>query len=149
MPTTLLQHLQHTFTRENLQKQFPDVRKVILFGEGYGPKIQACGGRYRKDVSFILFDVWIDGWWLEKQSVLDIASALDIEHTINQRIMTTGEIVEFVKSKPKSYIAEDRELVMEGIIARSVPLMLFRNHKTPIMFKLKVRDFPDISEDAA
>lgn len=149
MPTTLLQHLQHTFTRENLQKQFPDVRKVILFGEGYGPKIQACGGRYRKDVSFILFDVWIDGWWLEKQRVLDIASALDIEHTINQRIMTTGEIVEFVKSKPKSYIAEDRELVMEGIIARSVPLMLFRNHKTPIMFKLKVRDFPDISEDAA
>lgn len=125
------------------------MRKVILFGEGYGPKIQACGGRYRKDVSFILFDVWIDGWWLEKQSVLDIASALDIEHTINQRIMTTGEIVEFVKSKPKSYIAEDRELVMEGIIARSVPLMLFRNHKTPIMFKLKVRDFPDISEDAA
>lgn len=149
MPTSLLQHLQHTFTREKLQKQFPDARKVILFGEGYGPKIQACGNRYRKDVSFILFDVWIDGWWLEKESVLKIASALDIEHTINQKIMTTAEVVEFVKSKPKSYIAEDRELVMEGVIARSVPLMLFRNHKTPIMFKLKVRDFPDNNEVAS
>jgi hypothetical protein len=142
MPTTLLTHLQHTFTREKLQKQFPDARKVILFGEGYGPKIQACGSRYRKDVSFILFDVWIDGWWLEKESVLEIANALNIEHTIfATNLMTTEQVVEFVKSKPKSYIAEDRELVMEGIIARSVPLMLFRNHKTPIMFKLKVRDF--------
>jgi hypothetical protein len=149
MPTSLLQHLQHTFTREKLQKQFPNARKVILFGEGYGPKIQACGSRYRKDVSFILFDVWIDGWWLEKESVLEVASQLDIEHTINQMILTTDEVVEFVKSKPKSYIAEDRELVMEGVIARSVPLMLFRNHKSPIMFKLKVRDFPDINEAVA
>ena len=140
MPTTLLQHLQHTFTREKLQKQFPDVRKVILFGEGYGPKIQACGSRYRQDVSFILFDIWVDGWWLEKECVLEIADTLDIEHTINLTIMTTNEVVEFVKSKPKSYIAEDRDLIMEGVIARSVPLMLFRNHKTPIMFKLKVRD---------
>lgn len=141
MPTNLLQHLQQTFTREKLQKQFPDVKKVILYGEGYGPKIQACGSRYRKDVSFILFDVWIDGWWLEKQNVLDIADALDIEHTINQSIMSTDEVVEFVKSQPKSYIAEDRNLVMEGVIARSVPLMLFRQRNSPIMFKLKVRDF--------
>lgn len=140
MPTHLLQHLQHTFTREKLEKQFPNAKKVILFGEGYGPKIQAVGSRYRKNASFILFDVWIDGWWLEKNHVLEIADQLDIEHTINQRVMTTNEIVEFVKSKPKSYIAEDKDLVMEGIIARSTPLMLFRN-KTPIMFKLKVRDF--------
>ena len=149
MPTALLQHLQHTFTREKFQKQFPNAKKVILFGEGYGPKIQACGSRYRKDVSFILFDVWIDGWWLEKESVLEVANALDIEHTINQMILTTNEVVEFVKSKPKSYIAEDRTLIMEGVIARSVPLMLFRNHKSPIMFKLKVRDFPDNNEVVA
>lgn len=121
LPTHLLTHLTHTFTREKLLKQFPEANKVILFGEGYGPKIQACGGRYRSEVSFCLFDVWIDGWWLEKSSVLDIADALDIEHTINQVVMTTSEIVEFVKSRPKSYIAEDRDLVMEGIIARSFP----------------------------
>ncbi len=143
MPTTLLTYLQHTFTREKLMKQFPDKNKVILFGEGYGPKIQACGSRYRKDVSFIIFDVWIDGWWLEKESVLDIADKLDIEHTINQQIMTTNEVVEFVKSHPKSYIAEDRTLVMEGVIARSYPMLLFRNHKTPVMFKLKVKEFPN------
>ena len=142
LPTALLLHLQHTFTRHKLEEQFPNVRKAILFGEGYGPKIQGVGGRYRKDVSFILFDTWIDGWWLEKSSVLEIACALDIEHTINQKIMTTNEVVDFVKSRPLSYIAEDKTLVMEGVIARSYPLMLFRHRHTPIMFKLKVREFP-------
>lgn len=143
MPIPLLNYLYETFTPDKFQKQFPQAKKVILFGEGYGPKIQACGSRYRSSVSFILFDVWIDGMWLEKTSVLELALALDIEHTIRQEVMTTDQIIEFVKSKPKSYIAEDSSLVMEGIIARSVPLMLFRNHQTPIMFKLKVRDFED------
>lgn len=141
IPSRLLAHLHQVFTREKLQNQFPDVKKVVFFGEGYGPKIQAVGSRYRKDASFILFDVWIDGWWLQKEDVLEIAHKLDIEHTINQQIMTTSEIVDFVKSKPKSYIAEDPELVMEGIIARSYPLMLFRQRCLPIMFKLKVSDF--------
>lgn len=143
LPTHLLDHLQSTFNAEKMRIQFPNVKKVILFGEGYGPKIQSVGGRYRKDVSFILFDVWIDGWWLEKERVIEIANAMNIEHTINQEIFTTQGVVEFVKSKPKSYISEDPTLVMEGVIARSVPLMLFRNNKTPIMFKLKVKDFYD------
>lgn len=57
--------------------------------------------------------------------------------------MTTSQIVDFVRSKPVSHMSEDRTLVMEGIIARSYPLMLFRAHKLPIMFKLKVCDFDD------
>lgn len=143
LPSRLLFHLQKTCNREKMQKVFPNVHRVVLFGEGYGPKIQAAGSSYRSDVSFILFDVWIDGWWLEKHSVIDIASQLDIEHTINQSVMTTQQVVDFVKSKPKSYIAEKPGFVMEGIIARSYPLMLFRNHRTPIMFKLKVKDVID------
>ncbi len=145
LPSHLLVHLQETFTREKLFKQFPDVKKVVLFGEGYGPKIQACGSRYRDDPSFILFDVWIDGWWIQKDNVLEIADQLDIEHTVVvNNIMPTAEVIDFVKMHPKSYVAQDSSLVMEGIIARAYPLMLFRNHKTPIMFKLKVKDFEDI-----
>lgn len=39
-----------------MSKAFPNASRVVLFGEGYGPKIQACGSRYRKDVSFAIFD---------------------------------------------------------------------------------------------
>lgn len=146
IPTRLLQHLQSVFTREKLEKHFGQSTKVVFFGEGYGPKIQACGSKYRSDHSFILFDTWIDGWWLEKHSVIECANQLDIEHTINQQVMTIPEIWEYVKSKPKSYIAEDQSLVMEGVIARSYPLMLFRQRKLPIMFKLKVKDIEDLNE---
>ncbi len=142
LPTKLLMHLTDTFTKEKLEKCFGD-KSVVLFGEGYGPKIQACGGRYRNDISFILFDVVIARCWLEKDSVIDIACQLGIEHTINQQIMSTSEIVDFVRSHPQSYISKDPTLVMEGVIARSYPLMLFRHAQSPVMFKLKVRDFPD------
>ncbi len=145
MPMPLLEHLQRTFTREKMMAQFPEVRKVILFGEGYGPKIQACGSRYRKDVSFTLFDVWIDGWWLRKEDVLNVAYEMNVEHTIGQQQpVSTSEVVDYVKSRPISYVSEDRTLVMEGIIARAYPLMLFRQHQSPIMFKLKVKDFEDL-----
>lgn len=139
IPGRLLHHLQSVFTREKLEREFGTSTKIVFFGEGYGPKIQAVGSKYRSDHSFILFDVWIDGWWLEKAKVIECANQLDIEHTINQQILHTQEVWEFVKSRPRSYISEDRSLVMEGVIARSYPLMLFRNH-TPIMFKLKVKD---------
>ncbi len=72
-----------------------------------------------------------------------MANGLDIEHTINQEIFTTQGVIDFVQSRPRSYIAEDQTLVMEGVIARSVPLMMFRNRHTPIMFKLKVIDFEE------
>lgn len=117
-----------------------------MFGEGYGPKIQACGGRYRKDVSFILFDVCVGGCWLEKQSVAEVAIGLGIEYTtFSLAPLTTDEVVKFVKSKPKSRISDDPTLEMEGVIARSYPMMLFRHSKTPVMFKLKCKEFPDES----
>lgn len=141
MPVPLVNHLNQVFPRDKLERHFPDVTRAVFFGEGYGPKIQACGGRYRKDVSFILFDVWIDGWWLEKHNVIEIAQQLDIEHTINQNVLCTMDVIDFVKSHPHSYIAEDPTLVMEGVIARSYPLMMFRQRHYPIMFKLKCSDF--------
>lgn len=146
LPVKLLDYLQQTLGEWSLVKAFPTIESqkyptVILFGEGYGPKIQACGGNYRKDVSFILFDVWVDGWWLERSSVKDIASKLGIEVVPEIGIMTEEEIIEFVRSKPLSRCSITPQ-VMEGIVARSDPLMLFRNGK-PLIWKLKCKEFKD------
>lgn len=143
-PTFLYNYLASTFTVGRVGDSFKDARKVILFGEGYGPKIQS-GGYYRKDVSFILFDVWCDGYWLTREGVADVAKSLGIDYTDcmwSHRgfVWSTHEIVEYVKSKPNSVIADEAH-VTEGIIARSEPQMLFRNSKHPIMFKLKCSDF--------
>lgn len=51
---------------------------TVLYGEGYGAKIQS-GGQYIPDgQSFVLFDVMISGNWQPRQSVLDIAIKLDL-----------------------------------------------------------------------
>jgi len=40
-------------------------------------KIQKGGGNYIADgVDFVLFDVWINGIWLERENVEDIAEKL-------------------------------------------------------------------------
>lgn len=139
MPCHLLAKLQEMFTDEKMIETFLNSNSVIMFGEGYGPKIQAAGANYRKDPSFILFDIWIDGWWLERNSVKEIALKMGLDVVPEIGIMTEEEIVEFVKSKPLSTCSLTPQM-MEGVVCRAEPLVLMRNGK-PIMFKLKCKEF--------
>ena len=63
IPAHLVNKLSEMFlnneTEELFEQKFGE-REVILFGEGYGIKIQN-GGAYRSDVGFILFDVMVNG----------------------------------------------------------------------------------------
>jgi hypothetical protein len=142
IPARLVKYLQETFPESLLSFVFEETaNKIILFGEGYGAKIQKGGGLYRKDVGVIIFDVWIDGWWLEREKVNVIAKSLNVKSVPVLGIMDIETAIELVKSKPNSLVAEEPK-VIEGIVARSYPLMLFRDG-TPITWKLKVRDFKD------
>ena len=114
-------------------------RNIWLFGEGYGAGIQSCGGNYRKDLGFILFDVFINGWWLEQEQVQDMAYNLNILHVPTLGSMTEEEIVEYVKSKPLSHCSEDKQ-IMEGIVARTEPTLIRRSGE-PLMMKLKCKEF--------
>jgi ATP-dependent RNA circularization protein (DNA/RNA ligase family) len=144
-PTFLFTYLQKTFTKEKMDEVFNKSNYVTLFGESYGPKIQT-GGYYRKDASFILFDVYVSGWWLTREGVAEVAEKLGIDcvpliqPSDSRYVWKLQELVEFVKCKPKSIIAQVQEHEMEGIIARSEPQMMFRKGG-PIMFKLKCEDF--------
>lgn len=139
MPTFLLRHLQDSFTFQKMEEVFKESNYTVLFGEGYGPKIQS-GGYYRKDASFILFDVYCSGWWLDRDGVRSVADSLNIPHciTLSKPYWTKKEIVDYVSSKPDSILAQDKH-EMEGVVARSEPLMMFRKGG-PIMFKLKCKD---------
>lgn len=141
IPAFLFEFLQDKFRQETMDLAFkePPTEKIILFGEGYGNKIRSAGKKYRDDCSFILFDVWIDGWWLEREKVDEIAKKLELDTVPDLGIMTTQEAIDFAKSATKSKIAQ-QELIAEGIVARSHPLMLFRNGE-PIFWKLKVKDY--------
>jgi ATP-dependent RNA circularization protein (DNA/RNA ligase family) len=142
MPPHLLKYLQETFIHEKMDALFPNIGgdMVRLFGEGYGPKIQN-GSYYRKDVSFCLFDIFVNGWWLEQSAVERIASELGIPYAPIIGIMTEEEIVEYVKSNPLSLCSITPQ-VIEGVICRPEQLLLLRNRE-PLMFKLKCKEFKD------
>jgi len=146
MPTYLLKVLQKIFTEDKFESVFPPERLlncVCLYGEGYGARIQKGGGNYNKGNSFRLFDVWIDGWWLEWDSVVEIAGKLEIGTVPNFCIRDIKSAINVVKNEPMSIVAEeenDEHVPIEGIVARAYPMMLFRNG-IPIKWKLKVKDY--------
>lgn len=146
LPRHLDDYLRSYFTKEKLssiikpQDEHTD-KTIILFGEGYGPKIQSVGGNYRSDVGFILFDMWCSGWWLKQEAVKDIAEQLGIPYAPEIGIMTEEEIVDYVKSKPLSLCSNVPQM-MEGVVCRPPDLLLLRNGD-PVIMKLKCKEFID------
>jgi hypothetical protein len=139
IPTHLVNFLNATFGTSEAEQIFEEKfgeTPVILFGEGYGPKIQS-GGAYRSDVSFILFDVLISGNWQPRESVEDIAKAFGIDVVPIIFEGTIQEGVDFVKTKPKSTIGT---AMMEGLVGRPKVEMRDRCGKRVIV-KIKVNDF--------
>ncbi|MBU2177596.1 MAG: RNA ligase family protein [Gammaproteobacteria bacterium] len=144
----LLKRLESIFNIELFRTTFPNTKSVQLFGEGYGSKIQKGGGRYLDIQDFALFDVCVDGWWLNRSSVEDIGNKMNITTApVFCDLKTVDDVVSALEEDCifNSAIAVDRSLVVEGFVARSEPLMLFRNGD-PIMFKLKVKDYQDLKK---
>jgi ATP-dependent RNA circularization protein (DNA/RNA ligase family) len=142
IPCHLLNKLQYLFTPEKLVEVFPtldDGVKVILFGEGYGPKIQKGGGKYANEPGFILFDVVIGNWWLKRNDIAQIANRLDIPCVPSYGYMTEEEIIAFVKQGPISILNTGYGRV-EGVVCKTEPLLLCRNGE-PLMFKFKCKEF--------
>ena len=139
IPAHLLKYLNETFgtmeAEEIFEQKFGET-EVILYGEGYGPKIQK-GGLYRDDISFILFDVLIGDIWLKRESVEDIARAFGIDVV---PILFTGNLqkaVDFIKTHPNSTIGKAK---MEGVVGRPSIEIRDRLGKRVIV-KIKVKDF--------
>jgi len=134
IPTKLLKHLQEKFQPENFYEA--ELPALTLYGEGYGPGIQK-GGVYREDQAFVLFDVRIDEWWLERNNVEDIANKLDIDYVPQIGRGTLYDAIDIVESGLKS---EWGNFEAEGIVARS-EVQLFNRKGERIITKIKRRDF--------
>ena len=132
-----------------MKAAFPKVTDstVILFGEGYGAKIQN-GGAYRQDASFRLFDVRVGDWWLEPENIADVAQKLNISTVpvfgeIDFLPKSATDLFTILKNEGRSTVAlEDggTGCHAEGLVARTCPLLLTRR-RDRLMWKLKFRDF--------
>ena len=139
IPTFLLEELTQMFPPEKFS-MFDTDAPVVLYGEGYGARIQKGGGNYIPDgVSFILFDVRIGNWWLERTAVQDLAESLEIRHVPVIGMGTLSEMVTLVCTDIHSQWGN---FDAEGIVARPEIELFGRNGKR-IITKLKCTDFPE------
>lgn len=139
IPAFLLSYLTETFktseAEQIFEEKFGEI-PVMLFGEGYGPKIQK-GHLYRNDVSFILFDVFICDNYQSRSTVEDIAKALGIDIVPIIFEGTIQEAVDFVKKNPNSTMGTAK---MEGLVGR--PKIELRDRcGNRVIVKIKYEDF--------
>lgn len=145
LPKRLVEALEAAFGGEVNEQIFEEhfgETEVILYGEGYGAKIQKGGGDYRSDNAFILFDVQIGDLFLTRENVVEIARYFGVDVV---PIVLTGTIedgINFVKSRPNSTIGVAK---MEGVVGR--PRVELRDRRgNRVIVKIRVRDMRELEE---
>lgn len=139
IPAHLVNKLNELFLNDETEQLFEQKfgeKEVILFGEGYGYKIQN-GGDYRPDVGFILFDVMINDYYQPRETVEGIAQMLNLEIVPIVFKGTIWDAVRFVKNNPNSTIGTAK---MEGVVGKPMVELKDRAGKR-IIVKIKARDF--------
>lgn len=141
IPDHLIKRLDELFGGETNAQMFEQKfgeKEVMLFGEGYGVKIQN-GNLYRDDVDFILFDVMIGENYQPRETVEEIAQYFGIDVVPIVLEGTLAEGVNFVKSNRKSLVARNGAEI-EGLVGRTKIETLDRTGHRNII-KIKYRDF--------
>ena len=144
IPKHLMDYLSATFLTPEVEELFEQTygeKDVILFGEGYGAKIQN-GGDYRSDVSFILFDVLIGDNWQSREWVEATAKMFGIDVVPIVLEGTIGDGIDYVMQHNNSTIGK---AVMEGIVGRPKVEMKDRLGNR-IIVKIKWKDFKNFVE---
>jgi ATP-dependent RNA circularization protein (DNA/RNA ligase family) len=139
IPKTLLSRLSDLFAQPHANKvSIFECDDVVLYGEGYGAKIQKGGGNYKPDgVDFVLFDVAVGGIFLERDNVDDVAAKLGIQSV---PIVGTGTLLDGVQMIIDGFASTWGNFIAEGVVARPAVELLDRRGNR-IITKIKVCDF--------
>ena len=137
IPADLVNVLNDTFNplQEKLKEKFVD--GCVLYGEGYGAKIQKAGAYYRPDPGFVLFDVKVGNYWLREHDIINISEYLDLDIV---PIVDRGTLSDMVKLTKEGFNSQWGNFLAEGIVARPSTELKSRNGNR-IITKLKYKDF--------
>lgn len=140
IPQFLVNRLNEVFLpieqRLKFKEIFADAKEVCLYGEGYGAKIQS-GGNYKGTQDFVLFDVKIGDWWLERENVVDIGTKLGLDIV---PIVLEGTIADAIGHVRVGMKSTWGDFTAEGLVGRpKVELRTRRGDR--IITKIKHKDF--------
>ena len=143
MPTKLVAALRNLFPDAVRFAEVFGESPAVLYGEGYGAGIQGGGGNYSATQTFVLFDVTVGPWWLERENVADVAAkfSLDTVPVIGRGSLTWAS--EQAKAGIQSTWGDPERstgFAAEGLVGRPA-VTLFSRKGERIMAKIKTRDF--------
>ncbi len=141
IPKGVIEYLDATIDSKILYEIFGN-KPVIIYGEGYGPKIQSGGG-YSSIQKFIVFDIKVCNHWLKMSDIEDICFKLGLDVVPVIRSNASIEhAVELVKYGFTSSLASasDNIIQAEGLIGRTT-IPLFDSKQRRLICKLKTCDF--------
>lgn len=134
IPVFLYDRLNEIFKPD----MFSGYETMCLYGEGYGAKIQKGGGNYRADgVDFVLFDVLVGSWWLQRPDVEDVASKF-LLRTVP--IIGEGTLGDAINKVKQGFNSQWGNFMAEGIVARPATELKSRSGDR-IITKIKYKDF--------
>ena len=163
LPKPLMELLKACFKDEQTEQLFeqlfppktyetPDgpttvLTEATIYGEGIGPTIQKVGKLYGDQYRFLVFDIKIGNTYLEHSNPFyaQIIKALGVEEVPKLPDMTPNEAIEFVKSKPRSWINKDAP--MEGVVLRP-KVRLYGPNGSRLIVKVKAKDYEPYNEIA-
>ena len=138
----LLTRCQELFGDGKIDKaiDMTKTEEMTLYGEGYGAKIQKGGGNYKPDgVDFVLFDIRIGDWWLEREAVQDISKRLQIQVV---PVIYLGNLEKAAAATRAGFDSLWGDFLAEGMVLRPlVELKTRSGHR--IITKIKNKDFKD------
>lgn len=141
LPVPLFEWLHARFggpEREQVFEQKFGDTPAVLYGEGYGPKIQS-GGKYRDDISVVFYDVRVGDWWLSRASVEDVCSYFQVD-TVPAVLQCS--LLDAIHHVAEGHLDKSHwgTFVPEGLVGVTRAGLLARNGER-IMVKIKGRDF--------
>lgn len=124
-------------------KEISEGRKVIVYGEAYGGKLQGMSKTYGPNLKFAAFDVQIDDVWLNVPHAEAIVKQLGLEFVHYTEIST--DLVEIDKARDADSQQAIRNgigpgKIMEGVILRPL-IEVTKNNGNRIIAKHKRDEF--------
>jgi len=109
---------------------------VVLYGEGFGHRINKGYSDLGKYTDFVLFDVQINGTFLPFKAVQHIAQELKLRCV---PMVFTGTLLQAIKFAETGFKSNFGKEEAEGIVVKPVNEFLARNNDR-IIVKLKTKD---------
>lgn len=138
LPAVLVHRLEDLFVHraELLSEVLARAESVVLYGEGYGERIQKGGSSYGP-VDFVLFDARIGSFWLQRDALEDIASKLGIGIV---PVVFRGTLPEACEMARTGFDSAWGPFLAEGLVLKPEVELLQRNGER-VIAKIKQRDF--------